>query len=174
MVLRQLDSTPTPGGSGAAGVPSRQPDPTPEGNVVASTKAAKKSAVLHRDLGYDFLPLVEGNGNHLGLADGRRVFDASGGAAVGCIGWGNERVARAVMRQMLAIPYCSTIFYTTKVQEELCRYLVDSTHGNMGRAYIVNSGQCGLEQGRVSLLTPFRIGSNGGSRQARQAVFPRA
>jgi adenosylmethionine-8-amino-7-oxononanoate aminotransferase len=157
MVLRQLDSTPTPGDSGVAG-----------------TGAAKKSAVLHRDLGYDFLPRVEGNGSHLGLADGRRVVDAAGGAAVGCIGWGNERVARAVMRQMLAIPYCSTIFYTTKVQEELCRYLVDSTHGNMGRAYIVNSGQCGVDQGLVSLLTPIRIRSNGGSRQARQAVFPRA
>jgi adenosylmethionine-8-amino-7-oxononanoate aminotransferase len=146
MVLRQLDSTPTPGDCGASSVPLRQPDSMPEGNVVAGTGAAKKSAVLHRDLSYDFLHLVQGKGNHLELADGRQVFDASGGAAVGCIGWGNERVARAVMRQMLAIPYCSTIFYTTKVQEELCRYLVDSTHGNMGRAYIVNSGQCGIDQ----------------------------
>jgi adenosylmethionine-8-amino-7-oxononanoate aminotransferase len=173
MVLRHLDSTPTPGESGASSVAPRQPDSTPKGNVIAGTGAAKKSAVLHRDLSYDFLPLVEGNGNHLGLADGRRVFDASGGAAVGCIGWGNERVAQAVMRQMLAIPYCSTIFYTTKVQEELCRYLVDSTHGNMGRAYIVNSGQCGGDQCLVSLLTPIRIRGNGGGRQARQAVFPR-
>lgn len=174
MVLRQLDPTPTTEDNGAAGVAPRQPDPMPEGNVVAGTGAAKKSAVLHRDLGYDFLPLVEGNGNHLGLADGRRVFDASGGAAVGCIGWGNERVARAVMRQMLAIPYCSTIFYTTRVQEELCRYLVDSTNGNMGRAYIVNSGQCGADYGGFKMLTCTRVRSNGGSRQARQAVFPRA
>ncbi|KAG7287757.1 hypothetical protein NEMBOFW57_007272 [Staphylotrichum longicolle] len=46
---------------------------------------------------------------------------------------------------MLAIPYCATIFYTTRVQEELCRYLVDSTKGNMARAYIVNSGSEAME-----------------------------
>ena len=118
----------------------RQLDCTHGENGVDGTRAPKKSAVLHRDLGYDFLPLAEGDGNHLVLGDGRRIFDASGGAAVGCIGWGNERVARAVMKQTMAIPYCSTVFYTTRVQEELCRYLVDSTNGNMGRAYIVNSG----------------------------------
>lgn len=118
----------------------RQVDPTADQGGVNGTKGAEKSAVLHRDLGYDFFPLAGGTGNHLLLEDGHRVFDASGGAAVGCIGWGNERVAQAVMKQILAIPYCATIYYTTKVQEELCRYLVDSTNGAMSRAYIVNSG----------------------------------
>jgi adenosylmethionine-8-amino-7-oxononanoate aminotransferase len=99
------------------------------------------SAVFHRDLGADFFPLKEGRGNYLILEDGRRIFDASGGAAVGCIGWGNERVAQAIMKQTMAMPYCATIFYTTKVQEELCRLLIDSTNGKMSRAYIVNSGK---------------------------------
>lgn len=124
----------------------RQLVPTHE-DEVGGTDGVKKSAVLHRDLAYDFLPLAGGEGNHLVLGDGRRIFDGSGGAAVGCIGWGNERVVGAVMRQMLAIPYCATIFYTTRVQEELCRYLVDSTKGNMARAYIVNSGGCALDPG---------------------------
>ncbi|KAL2172825.1 hypothetical protein VTG60DRAFT_3 [Thermothelomyces hinnuleus] len=84
-------------------------------------------------------------GNYLVLEDGRRIFDASGGASVGCLGWGNERVARAVMKQVMAIPYCSTVFYTTRAQEELCRFLVESTHGHMGRAYIVNSGSEAME-----------------------------
>lgn len=113
----------------------------PQGEGADGFSSADKSAVLHRHLSHDFLPLVSGEGNHLLLGDGRKIFDGSGGAAVGCLGWGNERVARAVMRQMLAIPYCSTIFYTTSVQEQLCRYLVDSTNGHMGRAYIVNSGR---------------------------------
>ncbi|KAK4126063.1 PLP-dependent transferase [Parathielavia appendiculata] len=123
----------------------RQLEPTQAGNGVGNKTTTEKSAVLHRDLGYDFLPLTGGSGSHLVLGNGRKVFDASGGAAVGCIGWGNERVARAVTRQILAIPYCSTIFYTTKVQEDLCRYLVDSTSGNMSRAYIVNSGSEAME-----------------------------
>ncbi|EAQ87937.1 hypothetical protein CHGG_04556 [Chaetomium globosum CBS 148.51] len=120
-------------------------DPTHEEAAVDGKRTVAKSAVLHRDLGYDFLPLAGGEGNYLVLGDGRRIFDGSGGAAVGCIGWGNERVARAVMRQMMAIPYCSTVFYTTKVQEDICRYLVDSTNGNMSRAYIVNSGSEAME-----------------------------
>lgn len=124
MVLKQIDT--------AQGVQ------TPTGRV--GVREQQKSAVLHRDLGYEFLHLAEGEGKYLVLGDGRKIFDASGGASVGCIGWRNERVVRAVTKQMMAIPYCSTVFYTTKVQEELCRFLVDSTHGNMGRAYIVNSG----------------------------------
>ncbi|KAK3390862.1 pyridoxal phosphate-dependent transferase [Podospora didyma] len=106
---------------------------------------AKKSAVLHRDLALEFLPLARSEGNYLILETGRRIFDASGGAAVGCIGWGNERVAQAVAKQVRDAPYCATIFYTTKVQEELCRELVDSTNGSMSRAYIVNSGSEAME-----------------------------
>jgi adenosylmethionine-8-amino-7-oxononanoate aminotransferase len=153
----------------------RQLEPTPAGSGAEDKRTTKKSAVLHRDLGYDFLPLTEGRGSHLLLGDGRKIFDASGGAAVGCIGWGNERVARAVTRQILAIPYCSTVFYTTKVQEELCRYLVDSTNGHMGRAYIINSGQCAVSRGlSLPQLTRTRLRSDGGSRQACAPVLPRA
>jgi len=101
---------------------------------------ALNSAVLHRHLGASFLPLAKAEGSYLVLEDGQKIFDASGGAAVGCIGWGNKRVAEAVTRQILDAPYCATIFYTTRVQEELCRVLVDSTNGHMSRAYIVNSG----------------------------------
>lgn len=120
----------------------RHLDPTTTENSAPSTKAMETSAVLHRHLAYDFLAVVKAEGSYLVLDDGRMLFDASGGAAVGCIGWGDERVARAVMAQMMAIPYCTSVFYTTKVQEELCRYLVDSTNGEMSRAYIVSSGEC--------------------------------
>lgn len=104
-------------------------------------QAVGSSAVLHRHLSEDFLVLSKSEGNYLILEDGRRVFDASGGAAVSCIGYRNKRVADAAYRQILDAPYCSTVFYTTKVQEELCRFLVDSTGGQMARAYIVNSGK---------------------------------
>ncbi|KXX83450.1 putative aminotransferase YodT [Madurella mycetomatis] len=123
----------------------RHLDPTTAANAAASTKAMETSAVLHRHLAYDFLPVVKAEGSYLVLGDGRKLFDASGGAAVGCIGWGDERVARAVMAQMMAIPYCTSVFYTTKVQEELCRHLVDSTNGKMSRAYIVSSGSEAME-----------------------------
>ncbi|RKU46214.1 hypothetical protein DL546_003009 [Coniochaeta pulveracea] len=46
---------------------------------------------------------------------------------------------------MIAAPYAATIFYTTQVAEDLCRFLVDSTNGHMARAYIVNSGSEAME-----------------------------
>lgn len=47
---------------------------------------AHRSAVLHRHLHHDFLSLARGEGHYLVMDDGRRIFDASGGAAVACIG----------------------------------------------------------------------------------------
>ncbi len=98
-----------------------------------------KSAVLHRSLKVDFPRIIGGEGNYVILEDGRRVFDASGGAAVACIGHGNTRVHDAIVAQLKQISYCSTAFYTTGVYEELCQELVNSAPG-MKRAYIVNSG----------------------------------
>lgn len=105
------------------------------------TMAAYESAVLHRHLALPFLRLKSAEGSYYVLDNGRKIFDASGGAAVGCIGWGNERVAQVIYKQSLQVPYTPTIFYTTTPQEQLCRWLVDSTKGAMSRAYIINSGQ---------------------------------
>ncbi|EPE08346.1 aminotransferase class III [Ophiostoma piceae UAMH 11346] len=104
-----------------------------------------KSAVLHRQLRSDFPSIHHGEGSYLVLGDGRRILDASGGAAVACLGHSDRRVVDAAMAQMLAAPYCATIFYTSEVCEKLCRYLVDSTDGHMARAYIVSSGSEAIE-----------------------------
>ena len=109
-------------------------------NGVNGMKPALESAALHRDLNRRFLAVERAEGNYKYLEDGSRFFDASGGPSVGCIGWGNERVARAVYDQMRTSPYSGSVFHTTKVHEDLCRDLVDSTGGEMSRAYIVNSG----------------------------------
>ncbi|KAI1203826.1 exocyst complex protein exo70 [Nemania serpens] len=107
--------------------------------------AAATSSVIHRSLDADFPQIVGSEGNYVVLEDGRRIFDASGGAAVACIGHGNTRVHDAIVAQLKQISYCSTTFYTTDVCERLCRELVDSTHGIMKRAYIVNSGSEAME-----------------------------
>lgn len=108
------------------------------------TTLQHKSVVIHRDLGHQFPKLIKAEGLHWVLEDGQRILDASGGAAVGCLGWGNERVALAVTKQVLAAPYCPTMFYTTSVYEELAQELIDGTDGRMARAYIVNSGKPAL------------------------------
>ncbi|KAH8893984.1 PLP-dependent transferase [Thozetella sp. PMI_491] len=104
-----------------------------------------ESAVFHRDLGVSFPSLVKAEGIFLHLADGRKVLDSSGGPAVACLGFGNERIAKAIAKQVIEAPYCATSFYTTQVSEELARELVNGTNGAMARAYIINSGSEAME-----------------------------
>ena len=53
--------------------------------------AQSRSAVLHRSLHEDPLRVVASQGNYLQLSNGQKIFDATGGAAVSCIGHGDER-----------------------------------------------------------------------------------
>lgn len=58
-------------------------------NRVHEVNGVQQSAVLHRHLHHDFLNVARGEGHYLFLEDGRKIFDASGGAAVACIGVGD-------------------------------------------------------------------------------------
>lgn len=51
------------------------------------------SAVLHRSLHHEPLRVVSARGQYLDLSNSQRIFDATGGAAVACLGHGNERYA---------------------------------------------------------------------------------
>ncbi|KAF3767374.1 PLP-dependent transferase [Cryphonectria parasitica EP155] len=105
--------------------------------------AIQKSAVLHRDLRHNFLELSKGEGHYLVLNDGRRIFDASGGAAVAC--HGNDKVNQAMVDQISKVSYCASAFFKTPIVEEAARILVDSTDGNMTRVYFVQSGSEAME-----------------------------
>jgi adenosylmethionine-8-amino-7-oxononanoate aminotransferase len=120
---------------------SRQDHRQQKDTHMAVAMDPKTSAVLHRSLQHRFLRLSSGKKSRLTFENGRTVIDASGGAAVACIGHGDDRVKKAIAAQLDKISYCSTIFYTTNVCEELCQELVNSTHGYMTRALIVSSGK---------------------------------
>lgn len=66
-------------------------DPIESVQTNGDKKPYRSSAVLHRSLESDPLKVLSAKGNYLHLENGQRVFDASGGAAVACIGHGNER-----------------------------------------------------------------------------------
>jgi len=55
-----------------------------------------KSAVLHRSLHHKPLHAVTARGNYLYLSNGQKIFDATGGAAVACLGSGNQRYERSI------------------------------------------------------------------------------
>ena len=52
---------------------------------------AYESAVLHRSLHHEPLHVVGAKGSYLRLSNGQEIFDATGGAAVSCLGHGNKR-----------------------------------------------------------------------------------
>lgn len=128
--------------------------------VKSDAPESKKSAVLHRQLHENPRVVQRAEGNWLVLENGHRIFDGVGGAAVACIGHGDKRPVEAARNQMSNAAYCSTVFFSTQACEDLCRFLIDSTHGHMARAYIVNSGQKSIitlgncNQGTDSMQVP--------------------
>ncbi|KAJ6111243.1 hypothetical protein N7486_003478 [Penicillium sp. IBT 16267x] len=103
------------------------------------------SAVLHRDSHFVPKKAVGGKGSYIFLEDGTKFLDSTGGAAVSCLGHGNETVQRAIKDQMDQISYCHSAFFGTGVAEELARLLVHSTGGKLSKLFVVSSGSEAVE-----------------------------
>lgn len=99
-----------------------------------------KSSILHRSLAAQPLNVECGRGSYLYLKDGKRILDASSGAAVACIGHGNDRVRQAVYDQMAKVSYIHAQIYTSGPAEELADVLIDSTEGKMSHCLFMSSG----------------------------------
>ncbi|GGB45936.1 adenosylmethionine-8-amino-7-oxononanoate aminotransferase [Tistrella bauzanensis] len=103
------------------------------------------SHVLHRHTG-DVLPVaVGGEGCWLIDAEGRRYLDASGGAAVSCLGHGNRRVRDAIMAQLDKVAFAHTGFFTNEPMERLAEMLVEGAPEGIGRACFVSGGSEAIE-----------------------------
>ena len=102
------------------------------------------SRVLHRSGGVPPVA-VGGSGIRLRLADGREIIDASGGAAVACLGHGNERVAEAIGRQAGQLAYAHTGFFTSEPAEALAELILEGSPGGLSHAWFCSSGSEGTE-----------------------------
>lgn len=96
--------------------------------------------MLNRNLHDAPKKVVKAVGNVLTLENGQQILDATGGAAVACLGHGNQRVKKAMANQMDEVAYCHSLFFGSSSGEDLARHLVDSTQGEMFKAFIVSSG----------------------------------
>jgi 4-aminobutyrate aminotransferase-like enzyme len=72
-------------------------DRVPPGNV---SDPAPDSYLMDRDLNTAPHEVTNAKGNYIHLGNGQTIFDATGGAAVACLGHGNQEVIEAVMNQM--------------------------------------------------------------------------
>jgi adenosylmethionine-8-amino-7-oxononanoate aminotransferase len=101
--------------------------------------------ILHRQL-RGTLPLaVAGHGIRLVDAAGREYLDASGGAAVSCLGHGHPDVTRAMHAQIDRLAFAHTRFFSTPVAEELADVLIAGAPPGMSHAYLVSGGSEAVE-----------------------------
>jgi len=101
--------------------------------------------VFHRQLQHGLPVAVSGRGITLTDAQGRVYLDASGGAAVSCLGHGHPDVLAAMHRQIDQLAYAHTSFFTTAVAEELADVLIETAPAGMSHAYFVSGGSEAVE-----------------------------
>jgi adenosylmethionine-8-amino-7-oxononanoate aminotransferase len=106
---------------------------------------ANPSRVFHRQLHHDLPMAVSGQGISITDQSGKSYLDASGGAAVSCLGHGHPEVLAAMHAQIDRLAYAHTSFFTTEVAEELADLLVASAPAGMSHAYFVSGGSEAVE-----------------------------
>jgi adenosylmethionine-8-amino-7-oxononanoate aminotransferase len=105
----------------------------------------RTSRVLHRSLRETPPKAIGGEGVYLFAEDGRRVIDASGGAAVSCLGHQHPRVIAAMAKQASTLAYAHTAFFSSEPAEALAETLVGHEPGGLAYAYFVSGGSEAVE-----------------------------
>lgn len=103
------------------------------------------SHVFHRSLVTDYPVAAQGDGIHIIDTAGRRYIDASGGAAVSCLGHSDPDVRAAVKAQIDTLAFAHTSFFTNEPMENLARTLAETAPGDLNRVYFVSGGSEAVE-----------------------------
>jgi adenosylmethionine-8-amino-7-oxononanoate aminotransferase len=103
------------------------------------------SKVIHRSLRGTLPHAVAGQGVILVDGDGKEYIDASGGAAVSCVGHQHPDVIAAMHAQIDKLAYAHTSFFTTEVAEELAETLAAGAPEGIGHVYMVSGGSEAIE-----------------------------
>jgi adenosylmethionine-8-amino-7-oxononanoate aminotransferase len=101
--------------------------------------------LLHRQIHHAYPRAVGGEGIHLIDAAGRRYIDASGGAAVSCLGHQHPAVLAAMHAQLDQLAYAHTSFFTTDAAEQLGEELLAQAPPGMSHVYLVSGGSEAVE-----------------------------
>src|SRR6266700_7515530 len=126
--------------------------------------SARFSRVLHRSLRETPPKAVGGDGVWLISEDGRRILDASGGAAVSCLGHQHPRVLDAMARQASKLAYAHTSFFSSEPAEALADLLLGEEPGGLAYAYFVSGGSEAIEAS-IKLARQYFIESGEPKRQ---------
>ncbi|HEY1779514.1 MAG TPA: aspartate aminotransferase family protein [Roseiarcus sp.] len=101
--------------------------------------------ILHRSPNAKMPVAVSGSGVEIVDSEGRRYLDASGGAAVSCLGHGHPEVIAAMRAQLDALAYAHTSFFTTEAAERLADRLIEDAPPGLAHVYLVSGGSEAIE-----------------------------
>jgi len=103
------------------------------------------SHLLHRQLRGNYPLAASAAGCWITDAAGRKYLDASGGAAVSCLGHGHPDVLAAMHAQIDRIAYAHTSFFSTEVAEQLADALIATAPAGISHVYLVSGGSEAVE-----------------------------
>jgi hypothetical protein len=101
--------------------------------------------VLHRAIAHDYPTAVSGQGIFIRDRTGKDYIDASGGAAVSCLGHSHPDVLAAMRAQLDRLEYAHTSFFTTQAAEELADDLVAHAPAGIDHVFYVSGGSEAIE-----------------------------
>lgn len=88
---------------------------------------------------------VQGDGVYLIDHKGKHYLDASGGAAVSCLGHGDPVIIDAIKAQLDHLEFAHTGFFSSIPAEVLSDLLIDHAPGDLDRVYLVSGGSEAME-----------------------------
>ncbi|WP_375690883.1 aspartate aminotransferase family protein [Pseudooceanicola sp. LIPI14-2-Ac024] len=88
---------------------------------------------------------VSGEGPYIVDTTGKRYLDASGGAAVSCLGHSDATVKAAIKAQVDALAFAHTGFFTSDPAERLADKLIANAPGDLDKVYFVSGGSEAVE-----------------------------
>ncbi|SBW09533.1 Uncharacterized aminotransferase C1771.03c [uncultured Alphaproteobacteria bacterium] len=101
--------------------------------------------ILHRQIKGVLPTAVGGRGVELFDADGKSYIDASGGAAVSCLGHNHPDVIAAIKAQADALAFAHTGFFTSAPAEALADRLIATAPKGLDYVYFVSGGSEAVE-----------------------------
>ena len=101
--------------------------------------------VFQRQIHADPPRAIKGDGVYIIDADGKRYLDASGGAAVSCLGHSDPDVIQAIKDQAETLAFAHTAFFTSEAAEELADLLIGKAPDGIEAVYFVSGGSEAME-----------------------------
>jgi adenosylmethionine-8-amino-7-oxononanoate aminotransferase len=126
--------------------------------------------ILHRAIGGSLPVAASGQGIEIVDTAGKRYLDASGGAAVSCLGHGHPAVTAALHAQLDKLAYAHTSFFTTEVAEQLADTLIADAPPGIGHVYLVSGGSEAIE---AALKMARQYFAERGEKQRRHIIARR-